>query len=199
MRESYLAADFRRTARKRFPGQAEGLNAAFDVRLRTLWAESAGESRAKRRHLKSQILPGIAAYETLRTVLPQEEALRTVHGYLEAYAGRAHRLIAGLLCIPGLYRLVPGVFVLSTRTAFGAGAGFTVKELRTDRRTWQVDMLKCPYHDTCVRYGCPELCRCFCDSDDISYAGLHPRLLWRRTKTLGRGDDRCDFCLKISE
>ena len=96
MRESYLAADFRRTVRKRFPGQAEGLNAAFDVRLRTLWAESAGESRAKRRHLKSQILPGIAAYETLRTVLPQEEALRTVHGYLEAYAGRAHRLIVML-------------------------------------------------------------------------------------------------------
>ena len=112
MRESYLAADFRRTVRKRFPGQAEGLNAAFDVRLRTLWAESAGESRAKRRHLKSQILPGIAAYETLRTVLPQEEALRTVHGYLEAYAGRAHRLIVmlphgNLMCWRQFEDLIP--------------------------------------------------------------------------------------------
>ena len=43
----------------------------------------------------------------------------------------------------------------------------------------------------------PALCRCYCDSDDISYAGLHPRLIWHRTKTLGRGDDRCDFCMKI--
>lgn len=50
-----------------------------------------------------------------------------------------------------------------------------------------------------MRYGCPELCPCFCDSDDISYAGLHPKLLWHRTKTLGRGDDRCDFCLKIRD
>ena len=41
------------------------------------------------------------------------------------------------------------------------------------------------------------LCRCFCDSDDISYAGLHPKLIWHRTKTLCRGDDRCDFCMKI--
>ena len=49
------------------------------------------------------------------------------------------------------------------------------------------------------RYGCPELCPCFCDSDDISYAGLHPKLLWHRTKTLGRGDDCCDFCLKIRD
>ena len=35
------------------------------------------------------------------------------------------------------------------------------------------------------------------DSDDISCAGLHPKLVWHRTKTLGRGDDRCDFCMKI--
>ena len=60
-------------------------------------------------------------------------------------------------------------------------------------------MTKCPYHDTCVQHGCPELCPCFCDSDDISYAGLHPKLLWRRTRTLGRGGDRCDFCLKIQK
>ena len=43
-----------------------------------------------------------------RTVLPREEALRTVHGYLEAYAGRAHRLIvccrAGISCAGGSLR-----------------------------------------------------------------------------------------------
>lgn len=60
---------------------------------------------------------------------------------------------------------------------------------------WRVDMLKCPYHDTCARYNCPELCHCFCDSDDITYEGLHKKLVWRRTKTLGRGNECCDFCL----
>ena len=44
---------------------------------------------------------------------------------------------------------------------------------------------------------CPELCHCFCDSDDVSYDNLHPKLLWHRTKTLGRGNDCCNFCLKI--
>ena len=57
-------------------------------------------------------------------------------------------------------------------------------------------MMKCPYHDTCADYGCPELCRCFCDSDDISYTGLYPKLIWERSMTLGRGNDRCDFCMK---
>ena len=91
----------------------------------------------------------------------------------------------------------PSVFVKSTRSVFGPAAGFDSKELQVGNGIWRVDMMKCPYHDTCVAYGCPELCCCFCDSDDISYTGLHPKLIWHRTKTLGRDDDRCDFCMKI--
>ena len=71
--------------------------------------------------------------------------------------------------------------------------------LQADRGTWRVDMTKCPYYDTCVQYGCPELCPCFCDSDDITYDGLHKNLVWRRTKTLGRGDDCCDFCIRVQK
>ncbi len=62
-----------------------------------------------------------------------------------------------------------------------------------------MDMIKCPYFDTCSYYGCPELCTCFCDSDDVTYDNLHKNLLWHRTKTLGRGDDCCDFCMKINK
>ena len=40
---------------------------------------------------------------------------------------------------------------------------------------------------------------CFCDSDDISYTGLHPKLIWERSMTLGRGNDRCDFCMKVEK
>ena len=149
------------------------------------------------RHLESQIMPGIAAYETLQTVMLKEEALRTVHGYVERLARTTHQYLAAVLRIPGLYRLVPGIFVQSTRSTFGPAAGVAAEERPIGNGTWRVDMIKCPYHDTCAAYGCPELCRCFCDSDDVSYAGLHPKLIWQRTMTLGRGDDRCDFCMKV--
>lgn len=128
--------------------------------------------------------------------MPKEEALQTVHGYVEELARTSHKQLAALLHIPGLYRLVPGVFVKSTRSVFGPAAGFAPKELQAGNGIWRVDMMKCPYHDTCVAYGCPELCCCFCDSDDISYTGLHPKLIWERSMTLGRGNDRCDFCMK---
>ena len=118
-KETYLSRDFRETAAQRFPAQAKQLNAAFDARLNALLAENAGASKEKQYHLKRQILPGIAAYETLQRVMPKEEALQTVHGYVERLARTSHKQIAALLHIPGLYRLVPGVFVKSTRSVFG--------------------------------------------------------------------------------
>ena len=107
MKETYLSRDFRETAAQRFPSQAKELNAFFDARLNVLLAENADASKEKQYHLKRQILPGIAAYETLQRVMPKEEALQIVHGYVEELARTSHKQLAALLHIPGLYRLVP--------------------------------------------------------------------------------------------
>ena len=199
MMENYLVKDFRRTAAQRFPAQAEQLNATFDARLRTLWEENAGASREKKEHLRRQILPGIAAYETLQTVMPKDEALETIHSYVEQKARRQKKLFLRLMRIPGLYKKVPGIFSEQTPKLFGVTAGFASRDIQTTGGVWRIDMTKCPYHDASVHYGCPELCHCFCDSDDITYDGLHPKLYWHRTKTLGRGGDCCDFCLKLRD
>lgn len=197
MKETCLSRAFRETVAQRFSAQEKALNTAFDTRLNVLLIENAGASKKKMYHLKKQILPGIAAYDTLQKVMPREEALQTVHGYVEQLARKTHKYLAAALHIPGVYLIVPSIFAKSTRHVFGPAAGFAAKELQVDNGIWRVDMTKCPYYDTCIEYGCPELCRCFCDSDDISYAGLHPKLVWQRTMTLGRGDDCCDFCMKI--
>ena len=129
--------------------------------------------------------------------MPKEEALRTVHGYVEERAYRLKKIFLRLMRIPGLYKKVPGIFAAQTPKFFGISAGFEANEIRTTGGVWRIDMTRCPYHDECVRCGCPELCHCFCDSDDITYDGLHPKLIWQRIMTLGRGDDGCDFCMKV--
>lgn len=197
MKESYLTKAFRKTAYERFPEREVELNSAFKKRLGELRSEHAGASRQRMRHLESQIMPGIAAYETLQTVMPKEEALRTVHGYVEERAYQLKKIFLRLMRIPGLYKKVPGIFAAQTPKFFGISAGFEANEIRTTGGVWRIDMTRCPYHDECVRCGCPELCHCFCDSDDITYDGLHPKLIWQRTMTLGRGDDRCEFCMKV--
>lgn len=199
MKTSYLIKDFEKTVSQRFPEKSAPLNAAFFERIAALRSENDGASKEKQRHLERQILPGIAIYETLQTVMPKDEALRTIHSYVEQRAHRMKKVFLVLMNIPGLYRKVPGIFAKQTPKLFGVTAGFAAREIQVSNDVWRIDMIKCPYNDTCVKYGCPELCRCFCDSDDISYDGLHPKLYWHRTKTLGRGDELCDFCLKIKE
>lgn len=199
MRESYIAKAFRKTAAQRFPQKAGALNAAFDARLQALRSENAGASKEKQSHLENQILPGIAAYETLQTVLPKEEALQTVHGYVEERAWKLKKMILAIVRIPGVYRRVPDLFCTQTPKLFGKAAGFAAREIQTSGGVWRIDMTRCPYHDACVQYGCPELCPSFCDSDDITYDNMHPKLLWHRTKTLGRGDECCDFSLKLAD
>lgn len=50
-------------------------------------------------------------------------------------------------------------------------------------------------HDMCKKYNCIELNRAFCDSDDAKYGCLHPKLMWKRSGTLGKGDNCCDFLI----
>ena len=198
MKESYITANFKNTAH-RFPAQEAALNAAFAARMAALRKEYAAASEETKRHLESQIMPGIAAYETLQVVMPKEEALETVHSYVEVRAWKLQKVILKLMRIPGLYKKVPGIFAKQTPKLFGASAGFAAVEHQVTGGVWRIDMTRCPYNDACMRHGCPELCHCFCDSDDITYGDMHPKLVWRRTKTLGRGGDCCDFCLKLSD
>lgn len=197
MKSNYIINGFQRTVQERFSAQSKALNEACMRRLAQLRVENKDASKEKQRHLEEQILPGIAVYETLKTVMTPEEAFRTVHGYVEAYALSARKMLVGLLRLPELYRLVPGISVRMVHKIFNGAAGVAAKEYRTAGGVMRIDMVKCPYHETCVRYGCPELCACFCDSDDIAYDNMHPKLIWHRTKTLGRGGDCCDFGLKV--
>lgn len=199
MGTSYLIKDFKKTVSQRFSEKSALLTAAVFERIAILQKENAGAAKEKQRHLETQIIPGIAIYETLQTVMSKDEALQTMHGYVEQHARSARKVFLALMRIPGLYRKVPVIFAKQTLKFFGAAAGFAAREIQVSDGVWRIDMIKCPYNDACIKYGCPELCHCFCDSDDITYDGLHPKLYWHRTKTLGRGDELCDFCLKIRE
>ena len=80
---------------------------------------------------------------------------------------------------------------------FGESSGFELRDTKTEKDICHIDMLSCPYNSICRACGCPELTKLFCGSDDTAYGNMHKKLSWERTKTLGRGDDCCDFILRI--
>lgn len=86
MKRNYIIAAFRETVAQQFPEQSVELNRLLDEKLSRLRSMHLNASKGKQFHLESQILPGIAAYETLQTVMPKDEALQTVHGYVAEHA-----------------------------------------------------------------------------------------------------------------
>ena len=69
----------------------------------------------------------------------------------------------------------------------------------TDGHRAKFDMQQCPYFQICQELQCMELAPTFCETDDICYGNMHPRLIWNRTKTLARGGDCCDFDLYVKK
>ncbi len=121
MKKSYLIRSFDVTLSERFPKKAGLLYAAFAERLNALRLENAGASDELLFHLERQILPGIAIYETLQRVMDKDEALKTVHGYVEEHAKNAKKLFLFLLHIPGLYKKSAGDIFKTGAAAFRRG------------------------------------------------------------------------------
>lgn len=169
-------------------------------RYEVLLAENKDDPPAYSGQKRERIYPSIALFHALADAgMEREEAAAFVTGYYRRLAERAAPVIRAVLKIPGLYRLVPKLFFDTALKHCVPEAGFLTENRFLSKTEMRFDMVKCPYQDRCVRYGCPELVKGFCDTDDICYGNMHRRLFWGRTKTLGHGDALCDFSLRITE
>lgn len=166
-------------------------------RTAVLMAENAPAGKALQMHL-NQILPTIALYEAARRITGSTEAALA---FMDDWAFREIEKLTAImraLMKPGLYRLVPAFGEVMLKHVFCEEAGFASR-LVPDAPRLSVDMTRCPYQETCLRYGVPELTQYFCRSDDVTYGKLHPKLVWARTQTLGTGGECCDFRLHVKE
>lgn len=169
-------------------------------RYEVLLAENKDDSPAYSGQKRERVYPSIALFHALADAgMEREEAAAFVTGYYRRLAECAAPVIRTVLKIPGLYRLVPKLFFDTALKHCVPQAGFLTENRILSKTEMRFDMVKCPYQDCCVRYGCPELVKGFCDTDDICYGNMHRRLFWGRTKTLGHGDALCDFSLRITE
>ena len=167
------------------------------ARTAALFADHAGCSKALYTHLEL-LLPCIAFYEAAQKVTgSKEKALAFCDEWAFREIEKMMPMARGIMKL-GLYRLMPDFGRLMLNNIFGEAAGFRSREVPGGKKI-SVDMTRCPYYETCKKYGCPELTQYFCKSDDIIYGNLHPKLIWARTQTLGMGGECCDFRLHLKE
>ena len=139
--------------------------------------------------LTNTVLPRVALYKALQEKgFTQEQAYECLRKYMIGVVGaKKHGSTARMEIVPGFYFLYSNIFLKIMQ----------ITDLQQSRQAkgkdyFDVTITKCLWHTACVENGCGELCRLFCDVDDITYGGLK-KIGFTRTKTLGYGGDCCDF------
>lgn len=156
--------------------------------LKELIANIKDKSKNQRKTLIDTILPRIALYKAMKNEFDEEK----VYGYIQKYminvvAKEKHESTAKMEKIPGFYSIYSKVFL---RVVKKTDLWESTQEKGKDY--FNVTMHKCLWHTACKENGCEELCRLFCDVDNIAYGNLK-KLGFSRTKTIGYGNDCCDF------
>ena len=181
--------------------KADAIVSSARKHYETICSENSDEPAAYDIHTKQRIYPAIASFKAMTGAgIDRREAIDFLCDYYRWRASGKAVSLKKVLKIPGLYKLMPLLFKKLTPKMFGEPAGFKSIWHPEDPQ-WKLsfDMVKCPYQDKCTAYGCPELCRGFCEADDVCYGDMHPKLIWGRTKTLGKGGDCCDFRMRIKK
>lgn len=148
-----------------------------------------GKSKNQMKTLVQTILPRIALYKSLsEEKLSEEDVYKYMRKYmLDKVAAKKHASTAKMELVPGFYSIYSSIFLKIMRTT-----DLQVSTQEYGKDYYNITITKCLWHTACVENGCAELCRLFCDVDDVTYGGLN-KIGFTRTKTLGYGGDYCDF------
>lgn len=160
-----------------------------DKALGEIIGNTKGKTENQMKTLIQTILPRIALYKSfIAAGLSDDDVYKYMRKYmLEIVAAKKHSSTVKMEIVPGFYAIYSRVFLKIMRTT---DLLESVQEHGKDY--FNVTITKCLWHTACVENGCEELCRLFCDVDDVTYGGLK-KIGFTRTKTLGYGGDCCDF------
>lgn len=160
-----------------------------DKALGEIIGNTKGKTENQMKTLIQTILPRIALYKSfIAAGLSDDDVYKYMRKYmLEIVAAKKHSSTVKMKIVPGFYAIYSRVFLKIMRTT---DLQESVQEHGKDY--FNVTITKCLWHTACVENGCEELCRLFCDVDDVTYGGLK-KIGFTRTKTLGYGGACCDF------
>ena len=175
--------------------QSDALWQKATDRLAALLKQYASLPKGVRFHTENKIFPAAAIYLTLKESIGQPEAFQVMEDATFKTADAAAKKLSALLCLPGMRSLFVKVWDPLTRKMFGEKSGFQNVFYPKKKGEYRMDVVSCPYNRYFTELGCPELTKISCGADDHVYGDL-PGLKFERTSTIGRGGERCDFCIR---
>jgi hypothetical protein len=148
-------------------------------------------SRAQQEMLTRRILPGLSIYKSLLDENPDhEKVLEEVQSLFRiAFFTVRMQGIRILNLLPDPFPVVRPVLRSLTRNEYLPGSQQIIED---SNDCFAFNVYRCFILDVLEENNAAELTVLFCKTDDW-LAECLPKVEWKRTKTLGRGDDCCDF------
>lgn len=170
-----------------------------DAHTRLLKIHTAYQNLPKgvRAHTDAYIFPAAAIYLSIKAVAP-DKAFDIMRVVMKERTEKIGSLLSKMVKIPGFKRFFLKMWSVMSHKNFGPTAGFTNVFYPKERDRFKMDITGCPYHKYLTELGCPEINILFCENDIYTYGNL-PGMKFIRTKTIGAGNELCDFCMKIEK
>ena len=145
-------------------------------------------------HLKYAVLPVLAFYQVLLP-LNNGNQERTIDEITQVVREWVLRLTKGPLIalkyFPQPFTLFKPGFNLVMMLFPSAGFDIDYLEKSNNRIAYNIN--RCFFLDTLSHYGLPELTPVFCAADEAMAEFFPPSIKFKRTQTLGKGGNLCDF------
>lgn len=147
------------------PDRGGALFARQEEILTALVEQVNDPSERRRETLIQTILPRIALYKALLDGCSEEETCRHMRTYMmEVVAAQKHAATARMELVPGFYALYSRAFLRIMATS-----DLWESESFRGKDSFGADIRQCFGHTACVE-NARELCRLFCDVDDVTMA-----------------------------
>ena len=166
-----------------------------EVRLEEILRDHASIPKGHHTHTDRFIFPAAAVYLTLKEAEGAQRAIHILEDPIITSSEEIGRRLGRLMRIPGMRSLFIWLWDPVSRRMFGESCGFRNVFYPRKKGEYRMDIVACPYDHYFRELGCPELTRIFCENDERTYGNL-PGLVFARKTTLGKGGERCDFCLR---
>ncbi|MBQ6057630.1 MAG: L-2-amino-thiazoline-4-carboxylic acid hydrolase [Treponema sp.] len=187
---------FKTEIAKRFaPSETEKIWADAENRLFELYASHTDLPKGVSAHTDSFIFPAAAIYLAMKEA-DSEIAYDIMKTKMAEKSDKMGQMIAKCCRYPGFKKFFLSMWDTMSHKMFGESAGFKNVFYPKEKSCFRMDITQCPYHTYLTEAGCPELNILFCENDIHSYGNL-PGLKFTRTKTIGAGDELCDFKMEL--
>ena len=167
-------------------------NLVFDLQnkaLNSIIKNTSNKTENQMKTLTNVILPRIALYKVLKDFdLAKNNSYALMKKYMLNYvAAKKHNSMVKMERVPRFYKIYSTIFLkIMAKTDLQESA------TSNDKKSFDITITKCLWHTACIENDCKELCKLFCDVDNVTYCNLN-KIGFTRTKTLGYDGDCCDF------